>query len=87
MDVFQQYDNLAGLLDRKTRVINTIAGSPSAPYVKAAVTDMKAYMAAKKYRSIPIGYSAADIAELRPGLAETIWRVAMISISPLTSTA
>jgi hypothetical protein len=29
---------------------------------------MKAYMAAKNYRTIPIGYSAADIAELRPAL-------------------
>lgn len=67
MDVFQRYDNLAGFWIGN-EVINTLAGSPSAPYVKAAVTDMKAYMAAKKYRSIPIGYSAADIAELRPAL-------------------
>jgi len=67
MDVFQQYDNLAGFWIGN-EVINTLAGSPSAPYVKAAVADMKAYMAAKKYRQIPIGYSAADIAELRPAL-------------------
>jgi len=40
----------------------------SCPYIKAAVTDMKAYHAAKGYRDIPIGYSAADIAELRPQL-------------------
>ena len=39
-----------------------------APYVKAAVADMKSYLSAKGYRSIPIGYSAADIAELRPQL-------------------
>jgi hypothetical protein len=67
MDVFQHYDNTGGFWIGN-EVINTLAGSPSAPYVKAAVTDMKAYMAGKKYRQIPIGYSAADIAELRPAL-------------------
>jgi hypothetical protein len=67
MDVFQQYDNLAGFWIGN-EVINTAAGSPAAPYVKAATADMKGYMAAKKYRQIPIGYSAADIAELRPML-------------------
>jgi 1,3-beta-glucanosyltransferase GAS1 len=67
MDVFQQYDNLAGFWIGN-EVINTVAGSPAAPYIKAAVTDMKAYMAAKNYRTIGIGYSAADIAQLRPAL-------------------
>jgi len=67
MDVFQGYTNLGGFWIGN-EVINTQAGSPSAPYIKAAVADMKAYMVAKKYRTIPIGYSAADIAELRPML-------------------
>jgi hypothetical protein len=67
MDVFQQYDNLAGFWIGN-EVINTADGSPAAPYVKAATADMKSYMAAKKHRQIPIGYSAADIAELRPML-------------------
>lgn len=67
MDVFEKYDNLGGFWVGN-EVINTLAGSPSAPYIKAAVADMKSYMAAKKYRKIPIGYSAADIAELRPEL-------------------
>ncbi|TVY32862.1 1,3-beta-glucanosyltransferase [Lachnellula subtilissima] len=67
MDVFQQYDNLAGFWIGN-EVINTASGSPAAPFVKAAVADMKSYMATKKYRQIPIGYSAADIAALRPML-------------------
>ncbi|CZR52883.1 uncharacterized protein PAC_02760 [Phialocephala subalpina] len=67
MDVFQGYDNLGGFWIGN-EVINTASGSPSAPYIKAATADMKSYMAAKKYRTIPIGYSAADIAELRPML-------------------
>lgn len=67
MDVFEGYSNLAGFWIGN-EVINNDAGSPAAPYVKAAVADMKAYMAAKNYRTIPIGYSAADIAQLRPML-------------------
>jgi hypothetical protein len=36
--------------------------------VKAAARDVKAYRTAKKYRDIPVGYSAADIGSLRPML-------------------
>jgi hypothetical protein len=43
-------------------------GSVAAPYVKAAARDLKAHRNAKNYRDIPIGYSAADIATLRPML-------------------
>lgn len=43
-------------------------GSVAAPYVKAAARDLKAYRTSKGYRNIPIGYSAADIATLRPML-------------------
>ena len=67
MDEFQKYDNLAGFWIGN-EVITTLDGSPAGPYIKAATTDMKAYMKMKNYRHIPIGYSAADIAELRPGL-------------------
>ncbi|KAG0649994.1 1,3-beta-glucanosyltransferase gas2 [Hyphodiscus hymeniophilus] len=67
MDAFIKYDNLAGFWVGN-EVINTAAGSVAAPYVKAATADMKSYMAAKDYRTVPIGYSAADIAELRPEL-------------------
>lgn len=53
----------------KPRVNLRIAnGSVAAPYVKAAARDLKAHRDAKGYRNIPIGYSAADIATLRPML-------------------
>lgn len=67
MDEFQQYDNLAGFFVGN-EVLTTANGSVAAPYVKAAARDLKAHRDAKKYRSIPIGYSAADIATLRPML-------------------
>jgi hypothetical protein len=41
-------------------------GTDAAPFVKAATRDTKAYMKSKGGRYIPIGYSAADIATIRP---------------------
>ncbi|KAL5364334.1 Glucanosyltransferase-domain-containing protein [Aspergillus floccosus] len=67
LDEFQQYDNTAGFLIGN-EVLSTAAGSPAAPYVLAAARDMKSYRNEKGYRQIPIGYTAADIAELRPML-------------------
>lgn len=67
MDTFQKYDNLAGFFVGN-EAITTANGSVTAPYIKAAARDMKKYRNDKKYRNIPIGYSAADIAQLRPNL-------------------
>ena len=67
MDAFIEYDNLAGFWIGN-EVINKADGSIAAPYIKAATTDMKRYMASKNYRTVPIGYSAADILQLRPQL-------------------
>jgi 1,3-beta-glucanosyltransferase GAS1 len=41
-------------------------GTDAAPFVKAATRDIKAYMKSLGGRYIPIGYSAADIATIRP---------------------
>jgi len=49
-------------------VLTTAEGAPAAPYVLAAARDIKAYRDHKGYREIPVGYSAADIADLRPML-------------------
>lgn len=51
-------------------VLTGITGNSSiaAPYVKAAARDLKAYRDSKGYRDIPVGYSAADIPDLRPNL-------------------
>ncbi|KAJ4299402.1 hypothetical protein N0V90_004647 [Kalmusia sp. IMI 367209] len=67
MDTFHKYDNLAGFFVGN-EVLTTGNGSIAAPYVKAAARDLKAYRDSKGYRNIPIGYSAADIATLRPML-------------------
>ena len=41
-------------------------GTDAAPFVKAVTRDTKAYMKSLGGRYIPLGYSAADIATIRP---------------------
>lgn len=67
MDEFQQFDNTAGFFVGN-EVISKSNQSNAAPFIKAAARDMKTYRDKKNYRKIPVGYCAADIAELRPML-------------------
>lgn len=69
MDAFAGYDNTLGFFIGN-EVIATANESLSAPYIKAAARDLKAYRDSKSYRGIPVGYSAADIAQLRPMLQD-----------------
>ncbi|KAI9811723.1 MAG: hypothetical protein M1827_005268 [Pycnora praestabilis] len=67
LDEFQQYDNTAGVFVGN-EILTMPNGSDAAPYIKAAARDVKAYRDSKGYRPVPVGYSAADIAALRPML-------------------
>jgi len=67
LDEFQQYDNTAGVFVGN-EVLTMANGSEAAPYILSAARDIKAYRDSKNYRKIPVGYSAADIGELRPML-------------------
>lgn len=69
MDTFIQYDNVLGFFVGN-EVVALNNQSQAAPFIKAATRDMKAYRNSKGYRAVPIGYSAADIAELRPMLQD-----------------
>ncbi|KAH6608080.1 glycolipid anchored surface gas1 [Trichoderma cornu-damae] len=69
MDAFEKYDNVLGFFVGNENIA-TKDDSPTAPYLKAAARDMKAYRDAQGYREIPIGYSAADILQLRPMLQD-----------------
>ncbi|WDK09919.1 glycolipid anchored surface protein [Colletotrichum graminicola] len=69
MDNFEKYDNVLGFFIGN-EVIALSNQSQAAPFMKAAARDMKAYRDKKGYRKIPVGYSAADIAELRPMLQD-----------------
>ncbi|SPN97739.1 probable beta(1-3)glucanosyltransferases [Cephalotrichum gorgonifer] len=65
IDMFAKYDNVLAFFSGN-EVINEEPGTTvSAPYVKAVTRDMRNYIKARKYRQIPVGYSAADVAENR----------------------
>lgn len=51
-------------------VINDPKTSVAAPYVKAVTRDMRQYIRNRGYRQIPVGYSAADVAENRLEMAQ-----------------
>ncbi len=44
-------------------MINARNNTNAAPYIKAVTRDMKQYISAQANRQIPVGYSAADVAE------------------------
>jgi len=67
MDAFHSFENVAGFYIGN-EVITMANGSAATPFIKAATRDLKAYRDSKNYRAIPVGYSAADIASLRPML-------------------
>ncbi|OAQ60991.1 1,3-beta-glucanosyltransferase gel3 [Pochonia chlamydosporia 170] len=69
MDAFHSYDNVLGFFVGNENIAKK-DDSPAAPFLKAAARDMKVYRDRKGYRTIPIGYSAADIVQLRPMLQD-----------------
>lgn len=62
IDAFAGYSNTL-LFFSGNEVINSADTTVAAPYVKAVTRDMKQYIAERGYRSIPVGYSAADVSE------------------------
>lgn len=69
IDTFASYDNVLGFF-AGNEVINSDNTTNTATYVKAVVRDMKKYIKARNYRTIPVGYSAADIVANRQTSAE-----------------
>jgi len=62
VDAFADYNNLL-LFFSGNEVINDKSNTNAAPFIKAVTRDMKQYIANRKSRRIPVGYSAADVAE------------------------
>lgn len=63
VDTFHNYTNVLGFFVG-TEVINSTE-TISAPFVKAAARDVKAYIKSKDYRAIPVGYAMADQSAIR----------------------
>jgi hypothetical protein len=69
IDVFAKYDNTLGFFSAN-EVVNDVGSTASATYVKAVTRDMRKYIKARNLRSIPVGYSAADVSQNRFQMAE-----------------
>ncbi|GMG19075.1 unnamed protein product [Ambrosiozyma monospora] len=69
VDMFSNYTNTLGFF-AANELINDVDSLYTAPYAKAVVRDMKKYIKARNYRSIPVGYSAADVSQVRGELAD-----------------
>ncbi|KAF2424231.1 1,3-beta-glucanosyltransferase Gel1 [Tothia fuscella] len=68
VEAFAHYDNTL-LFYSGNEVINDNATTFAAPYVKAVTRDIKAYIRGRSLRTIPVGYSAADVEENRYQMA------------------
>ena len=64
VEAFKNYPNVLGFFGGN-EVMNTPAtGGTVPPYMRAVVRDLKNYIAKHSSRSIPVGYSAADVTEI-----------------------
>ncbi len=69
IDAFIKYPNTLAFFSGNEVVNATAASTLSAPYVKAVTRDMRQYIGDRKYRKVPVGYSAADVSTNRMQLA------------------
>lgn len=69
VDVMAKYENTLGFF-AGNEVANAPNNTNSAPFVKAAVRDMKSYIKQQGYRTIGVGYATSDNSYIRVDLAE-----------------
>lgn len=62
VDAFANFTNTL-LFFSGNEVINDQATTNTAPYIRAVTRDIKNYINARGYRTIPVGYSSADVSE------------------------
>lgn len=70
IDQFVKYDNTMAFFSGNEVVNDKSDTTEAAKYVKATTRDMRQYIANRGYRKVPVGYSAADVAQNRMQLAQ-----------------
>ena len=68
VEAFKNYPNTLGFFGGNEVINNESHGQNIPPYLRSVTRDLKNYIARHSTRSIPVGYSAADV---RPLLADT----------------
>jgi hypothetical protein len=68
IDAFANYTNVLAFFSGN-EVINDDTTTAAAVYVKAVTRDMRQYIRNRGYRTIPVGYSAADVSSSRMEMA------------------
>nr|AAQ88437.2 beta-1,3-glucanosyltransferase 1 [Paracoccidioides brasiliensis]ABA33783.2 beta-1,3-glucanosyltransferase 1 [Paracoccidioides brasiliensis] len=69
VEMFAKYDNTLAFFSGN-EVINDGNSSKAAPYVKAVTRDIHKFLHSRNMRSVPVGYSAADVDTNRVHLAQ-----------------
>lgn len=69
VDAMQNYTNVMGFF-AGNEVTNNLTNTPASAFVKAAVRDTKAYIKAKGYHPMGVGYAADDDATVRDQVAD-----------------
>ncbi|KAJ5710989.1 CAZyme family GH72 and CBM43 [Penicillium malachiteum] len=69
VDELAQYNNTIGFF-AGNEVMNSVGTTEAAPYVKASIRDIKAYISEKGYRAMGVGYSTADVSSIRYELGD-----------------
>lgn len=69
VEEFAKYNNTLGFF-AANELVNSEQYMYLSPYVKAITRDIKQFIKAQNFRQIPVGYSAADVSQIRYELAD-----------------
>ncbi len=69
IDEFAKYDNTLAFFSGNEVINDNVTSTLAARYVKAVTRDMRSYIHSRGLRAVPVGYSAADVAQNRMQLA------------------
>ncbi|KAK4122379.1 glycoside hydrolase family 72 protein [Parathielavia appendiculata] len=69
IDDFIKFDNTLAFFSGNEVINDNVTSTLAARYVKAVTRDMRQYIRSRGYRTVPVGYSAADVAQNRMQLA------------------